>query len=142
MNTSLGAESTEHFRLMLGYDAGRDEVVYNEPAEDNGGYRRMPRSEFFKLWPLKYAQSRWTVVRLRLDAKSIRVPAPTRGLSPADFVQHVMVLRRHLPHGFGVVVEPPFVIAGHVGPRDRSPVHGGQLPEMPSLVQRGLGLPL
>src|SRR5579863_5006433 len=25
--------TTEHFRLVLGYDAGKDEVVYHEPAE-------------------------------------------------------------------------------------------------------------
>src|SRR5262245_39293803 len=26
----------EHFRLILGYDAGKDEVIYHEPAEEGG----------------------------------------------------------------------------------------------------------
>src|SRR5689334_12018044 len=29
-------DTTEHFRLVLGYDADRDEVIYHEPAEKNG----------------------------------------------------------------------------------------------------------
>lgn len=59
--------TTEHFRLILGYDDRTDEVVYNEPAEDDGAYRRMPRARFLALWPLKYEASRWTVIRFRLD---------------------------------------------------------------------------
>jgi len=117
MNTSAGANSTEHFRLVLGYDADRDEVIYNEPAEEHGAYRRMARAQLFKLWPLKYAQSQWTVVRLRLEAgKEVRAtadPPPVRGFSPSELVQHVMVLRRHLPREFTVVVEPPFVVVGN-----------------------------
>jgi hypothetical protein len=113
MNTSVGPHSTEHFRLVLGYDADRDEVIYNEPAEEHGAYRRMPRAQLFKLWPLKYAQNQWTVVRLRLDAGRLTAPPPTRGFSPGEFVQHVMVLRRDLPRQFTVVVEPPFVVLGN-----------------------------
>ncbi|MHC4859926.1 MAG: C39 family peptidase, partial [Planctomycetota bacterium] len=37
-------DTTEHFRLVLGYDAGKDEVVYHEPALDKGAYRRMDRA--------------------------------------------------------------------------------------------------
>ena len=44
--------TTEHFRLVLGYDARTDEVVYHEPAEKEGAYRRMARAEFLGLWPL------------------------------------------------------------------------------------------
>jgi hypothetical protein len=117
MNTSAGPRSSEHFRLVLGYDADRDEVIYNEPAEEHGAYRRMARAQLFKLWPLKYAQSQWTVVRLRLEANKIADPPPSRGFSPSEFVQHVMVLRRHLPREFTVVVEPPFVVVGN-GPAE------------------------
>ena len=113
MNTSAGPTSTEHFRLVLGYDADRDQVIYHEPSEEHGGYRRMARAQLFKLWPLKYAQSQWTVVRLRLEAGRIVEPPPSRGFSPSDFVQHVMALRRHLPPGFTVVIEPPFVVLGN-----------------------------
>jgi hypothetical protein len=117
MNTSAGPSSTEHFRLVLGYDADRDEVIYNEPAEEHGAYRRMARARLFKLWPLKYAQSQWTVVRLRLEASKIADPPPSRGFSPSEFVQHVMVLRHHLPRECTVVVEPPFVVLGN-GPAE------------------------
>jgi hypothetical protein len=113
MNTG-GPHSTEHFRLVLGYDADRDEVIYNEPAEENGAYRRMPRARLFKLWPLKYADQQWTVVRLRLQVGKMADPLPPpRGFSASEMVQHVMELRRHLPKGFVVVVEPPFVIVGN-----------------------------
>lgn len=118
MNTSAGPSSTEHFRLVLGYDADHDEVIYHEPAEEQGAYRRMPRAQLFKLWPLKYAQSQWTVVRLRLEVGSIVDPPPVRGFSPSELVQHVMALRRHLPREFTVVVEPPFVVLGNVEPEE------------------------
>jgi hypothetical protein len=114
MNTGSGPSSTEHFRLVLGYDADRDEVIYHEPAEAQGAYRRMPRTQLFKLWPLKYAQSQWTVVRLRLEAGKIALPPPALGFSPGEYVQHVMALRRTLPRGYTVVVEPPFVVVGNV----------------------------
>jgi hypothetical protein len=113
MNTSLGEDSSEHFRLVLGYDAERDEVIYHEPAEADGAYRRMPRARFFKLWPLKYAESRWSVVRLRLDADEIREVPPSKGIAPSAFVQHVMRLRQGLSKQYTVVVEPPFVVLGN-----------------------------
>ena len=37
--------SPEHFRLVLGYDAATDEVIYHEPARADGAYRRMPRAD-------------------------------------------------------------------------------------------------
>ncbi len=110
--------TTEHFRLVVGYDAEQDEVIYHEPAEDDAAYRHMPRARFLRLWPLKYEPARWTVIRLRLEPDEITVPAPSRGFSPADYAQHIMKLRRRLPPGFSVVVEPPFVVLG-----DESPAH-------------------
>src|SRR5262249_35637361 len=67
MHYSERPDTTEHFRLVLGYDPDKDEIVYNEPAEDNGAYRRMARSMFLKLWPLKYSAEQWTVIRFRLQ---------------------------------------------------------------------------
>ena len=116
MNTGTGPNSTEHFRLVLGYDADRDEVIYHEPAETQGAYRRMPRARLFRLWPLKYAERQWTVVRLRLEPGKLVDPPPIRGFSPSELVQHVMALRKDLPAGFTVVVEPPFVIVGNGAP--------------------------
>ncbi len=61
-------DTTEHFRLILGYDARTDEVIFHEPAESNGAYRRMRRALLLKLWPLKYRADTWTVIRARLEA--------------------------------------------------------------------------
>jgi len=110
--------TTEHFRLVLGYDADTDEVIYHEPAEADGAYRRMSRAEFVALWPLKYSDERWTVIRLRLDGDQLRAPPVDRGHSAADFAQHVMALRERVPRGFHVVVEPPFVVIGNGEERD------------------------
>jgi hypothetical protein len=108
-------DTTEHFRLILGYDAEQDQVVYHEPAEDDGGYRRMPRARFLSLWPLRYETARWTVVRLRLEPGSVTVPPPASGHRPAYFAQHVMKLRPKLSRDMSVVVEPPFVVVGNGG---------------------------
>lgn len=107
--------TTEHFRLIVGYDAATDEVVYHEPAEDQGGYRRMSRDLLYRLWPLKYDPARWTVIRFPLQPGAIQdTPAPPHAarFSAAAFAQHVMELKKKLPAGFTVVVEPPFVVTG------------------------------
>jgi hypothetical protein len=65
-------ETTEHFRLILGYDDAKKELIYHEPAEDNGAYRRMPKSRFLKLWPLKYKRDSWTLIRFALRPGEIR----------------------------------------------------------------------
>jgi len=44
MHYSDQPNTTEHFRLILGYDASRDEVLYHEPAEAKGSYKRMKRT--------------------------------------------------------------------------------------------------
>src|SRR5574340_54917 len=55
---------TEHFRLVLGYDAAKDEVIYHEPSAADGAYQRMKRATLLALWPLKYDPKEWTLVRL------------------------------------------------------------------------------
>ncbi|MEN8149610.1 MAG: C39 family peptidase, partial [Planctomycetota bacterium] len=67
-------DTTEHFRLVLGWDEATDEVVYHEPAEDAGAYRRMKRGDFLSLWPLKDSEDRWTVIRMRLEGKRFAAP--------------------------------------------------------------------
>ncbi|MEX2186543.1 MAG: C39 family peptidase [Pirellulales bacterium] len=106
--------TTEHFRLILGYDAKTDEVFYHEPAEDGGRYRRMKRTAMLDLWPLKYGEREWTVIRMRLAAEKIKPPAATKAkFTPADYAQHILALMKKLPsEDFHVVIEPPFVVVG------------------------------
>ena len=76
---------------MLGYDRATGEVIYHEPAEDQGAYRRMSRARFLSLWPLKYDRDDWTVVRIALEPGRIDAAArPTAGVTPAAHAQHVM----------------------------------------------------
>ncbi len=88
--------TTEHFRLFLGYDAKTDELMFHEPAVARGAYRRMKREMLMKLWPLKYDPQRWTVIRFRLEPRHITNRTPGRGLTNADFAQHIMTLKSDL----------------------------------------------
>ncbi len=112
MHYSDKPNTTEHFRLVLGYDATTDEVIYHEPALANAAYQRMARPRFLALWPLKYEPQNWTVIRLRLEGTALpKLESDTRP-SPADFAQHMMRLRNDQIRGFGLVLEPPFVVVG------------------------------
>ncbi len=109
--------TTEHFRLILGYDATTDEVVYHDPALADGGGRRMKRARLLSLWPLKYASDRWLAIRLALDpVRAADPPARAKGFSPADYAQHVLALKERLEHagvrGLSVRIEEPFVVVG------------------------------
>ena len=114
--------SSEHFRLVLGYDSKTDEVLFHDPAVAGGAYRRMKKPEFIKLWPLKYADDEWTVVRFRLEPGKL-IDAAAAAADPrfagsrftaADFAQHILALNKMLPtnDGFTVVIQPPFVVIG------------------------------
>ena len=110
-------QTTEHFRLILGYSSAADEVIYNEPAEDNGAYRSMKRELFLKLWPLKYEAESWTVIRMRLEPGRIEKVQTAAGFTNADYAQHVMQLKKKVPgEGFTIVLQPPFVVIGDEPP--------------------------
>ncbi len=117
MHYGDGPHTTEHFRLIVGYDPTTNEVVYHEPAEDDGAYRRMKRARMLRLWPLVYDPARWTLIRFRLDLDPAAARAPAEplvhGHSPAEYAQHVLALKEKLGPGFTVVIEPPFVVAGN-----------------------------
>jgi hypothetical protein len=107
------ARATEHFRLILGYDRKADEVIYHEPARDDGAYLRMKREAFLKLWPLKYEKDSWTVIRMRLEPAGLTEPPARReGFTPADYAQHVSALKKQAPAGFSMVIAPPMVVLG------------------------------
>jgi hypothetical protein len=113
--------TTEHFRLVLGYDAATDEVIYNEPAAAAAAYRKMSRAAFVRMWPLKYTSSAWTAIRLRMKpgpdfGKATDAP-PRASFSPADYAQKVMAVKKKAGPNFTVLVEPPFVVAGDGTPK-------------------------
>ena len=109
--------ATEHFRLILGYDADSDEILYHEPAEDRGAYRRMKRATFLSLWPLKYEPSQWTVIVMRLEPGQLKQGTAASTLTRADYAQHMMQLAPKIPGAaFTVVVQPPFVVIGDESP--------------------------
>ncbi len=45
--------TTEHMRLVVGFDGKKGEVIYHEPASANGAYLQMSLKKFLALWPLK-----------------------------------------------------------------------------------------
>lgn len=113
MLTDAKPGSREHFRLIVGYDAGKDEIIYHEPAVEGGAYLRMERDLFLRLWPLKYSKKQWLAIRFRMDAGDLTRPAAEKGFSRADFAQHVMQLKKQVPKGFHIVVQAPFVVIGN-----------------------------
>jgi hypothetical protein len=115
MHSHDGPDATEHFRLILGYDATTDEVVFHEPAAKSGAYRRMKRPLFLKLWPLKYSADRWTLVRFKLDGQPKLAGAAAVAPTDADYSQHMMELKEKLPDGFAVSLSKPFVVVGNAG---------------------------
>ena len=117
MRTSKDSTATEHFRLILGYDTESEEVIYHEPANDNGAYQRMKRDLFLTLLPLKYFPEKWLVIRLPLKVDKINIGVSQQdGFSNADFAQHIMTLRHRLPEGFTFVIQSPFIIIGDESP--------------------------
>lgn len=117
MRTSDSAGATEHFRLVLGYSAADDSIIYNEPAEDKGGYRKMKLTEFISLWPLKYDRRQWTVIRLALKPGKVMKKSGTKGFTDADYCQHIMELKEKIPGpGFSIFIQKPFVVVGDESP--------------------------
>ncbi len=112
MHYDESPHTTEHFRLALGYDAASDELIYHEPAEDGGAFSRMDRALFMRLWPLSTRAGRQSFIRLRLQPGKMELPLAEEGHSRAALAQHVRALKKKLPAGFTVVVEPPFVVIG------------------------------
>ena len=111
--------ASEHLRLVVGYDAQKDEVIYHEPAVARGAGFRMKRKAFFGLWPLKYKKDRWTVVRLRMapGKGGLSMPDRTGGTTtPAALAQAMMRAKKQAPPGFTILMEPPFVVVGNDDP--------------------------
>ena len=106
--------TTEHMRLVVGYDGAKNEVIYHEPAIAKGAYRRMSRKKFLALWPLKYDRKTWTVIRFRMQPERIAPIAASDTFTDADYAQHVLKLKKKIPSGkgFNIAIQPPFVVIG------------------------------
>ena len=110
--------ASEHFRLVLGFDRGRDEIVYHDPALADGAYRRMPRALFVKLWPLKYKRDEWTVIRIPLEPARITIAPRAAPITPAAHAQHLMRMKPIIPEGFRTRIVGPFLVIGEQGDKD------------------------
>lgn len=110
-------KTTEHFRLILGYEAQTDEVIYHEPAEKDGANRRMTRKQLLSLWPLKYDADQWSLIRMRLKLVKRPVIRKSDAFTDADYCQHILALKETLPSdSFQVVIQRPFVVIGDEAP--------------------------
>jgi len=116
MHYDTGPRTTEHMRLVVGFDAEKKNVVYHEPGEDKGSYKTMKLKTFFKLWPLKYRKNAWTVIRFRMKAGKIEQYSKPAGFTNADYAQHYMKLKKQIPKGFTAVLEKPFFVIGNQSP--------------------------
>lgn len=113
MHYSDQPQTTEHFRLIVGYSQRDDEVIYHEPAEEEGAYKCMDRREFLKLWPLKYDPAQWTLIRMPLVPARLIEGSATKRMTEADYAQHIRKLKEKLgPREFTMVIEKPFVVIG------------------------------
>ena len=118
MHSSGLPDATEHMRLVVGYRAKTDEVIYLEPAEAANVYRSMKRSAFLSLWPLKYDAKRWLIIRFRMEPGDIKDAPATSGFTNADYAQFVLELKKKLPEGFSLFIERPFVVVGNDSPEE------------------------
>ncbi|HEY7372340.1 MAG TPA: C39 family peptidase [Polyangia bacterium] len=113
--------SPEHFRLVLGFDRATDEIIYHEPGQEQGAYRRMANARFLELWPLKYARDTWLAIRIVLDPGKIDLgaaPGSASTVTPAALAQHVMKLKAkaEIPAGYATRVVGPFFVIGDESP--------------------------
>lgn len=99
----------EHFRLVLGYDAAGDNVIYHEPAQADGAYQKMPRTTFLELWSIQN-EYQWGTIRIPLTLGELEYGNATTEITEADYTQHLMELNDRVPEEFTITIEKPFVI--------------------------------
>jgi hypothetical protein len=115
MHYDRSPDAPEHFRLVLGYDRATNEIVYHEPAQSGGAYKRMAITRFVELWPLKYQRDRWTAVRIALEPGRIEVGRrgdPLSGVTLGAHAQHVMKTKAKIPSGYATRIVGPFLVIG------------------------------
>jgi hypothetical protein len=114
--------TTQHFRLITGYDDATREVIYHDPALDDGANLRMPFEKFARLWPLRPNAKNRTLIRFACRPQRIAKPAATAGkLTAADYSQRMQELLRKTPalrDSFETLIEPPFIVIGDITPKE------------------------
>jgi hypothetical protein len=103
---------------VLGFDRATDEIIFHEPAQNVGAYKRMPAARFVELWPLKYDRGTWTVIRIALEPGQMDVPGAPDGVTLAAHAQHVMKLKAkaQIPDGYATRIVGPFLVIGDESP--------------------------
>jgi hypothetical protein len=112
MHYDRSAGSPEHFRLVLGFDRATNEIIFHEPGQEQGAYKRMPTARFIELWPLKYRRSEWTLIRFVLEPGRMEVGAVPEGVTPGAHAQHVMKTKTKIPDGYATRIAGPFFVIG------------------------------
>ena len=110
--------NAEQFVLVVGYDAATDEVIFHDPNRAEGKDRRLGRVPFLKSCSLS-AQSNddgsylASFIGLRLSGDRLSVGERSTGFTDADYAQHILDLKKRLPHnGFHIELQKPFVVVG------------------------------
>jgi hypothetical protein len=122
MHYDRAPDSPEHFRLVLGFDRATNEIIYHEPGQNEGAYKRMTSARFLELWPLKYTRDTWLAIRIVLEPGQMQVTGgagdPLATVTPAAHAQHVMKLKAkaEIPSGFATRVVGPFFVIGDESP--------------------------
>lgn len=114
--SSFGANRSEHMRLIVGYDANTDEVLFQEPAQKEATLGRLKRSDFMALWTFKPSKERWTLIRMALKPKGPPAAEPPKDTAAADLAQHVYALKEKAPRGATLVQSGAFVVIGDEAP--------------------------
>jgi len=106
-------DAPEHFRLIVGYDDEKKEIVYHEPAVSNGAYQRMPYDVFLRILPLGLKAKKPFLVRFLFeDTKKVGIPTRLPELSNADYAQKIIALKKQVGKEFRIAIEKPFVVTG------------------------------
>ncbi len=105
--------TTDHFRLILGYNADRREIIYHEPAFKNGAFYRMHVNDFYSLWPCKLERGR-NLIRIRLEpGQNLKMPTASTGATNADYTQAIMAAKSYIKQtDFKMLCIPPFLVCG------------------------------
>ena len=113
----------EQFVLVVGYDAARDEVIFHDPNHAKGKDRRLDKMQFLQSCSLSAQpgdddRKSASFIGLRLSGDRLKVGKRSVGFTDADYAQHILKLKKRLPHdGFHIELQKPFVVVGDGTPK-------------------------